>query len=65
MENYKNVHVVMATVFHGSNSMNNFLFVIIYLQFYKSFYKEPNILKFRHHHLLTLLSEHFSHVHHA
>lgn len=41
MENYKNVHVVMATVFHGSNPMKNFLFVIIYLQFHKLFYKEP------------------------
>jgi hypothetical protein len=34
-ENYKNVHVVMATMFHRSNPMNNFLFLIIYLQFYK------------------------------
>ena len=41
MENYKNVHVVMATVFCGNNPMNNFLFVITYLQFYKLFYKEP------------------------
>jgi len=40
MENYKTVHVVMAKVFRGSNPINNFLFVIIYLQFYKLFYKE-------------------------
>jgi len=33
--------MVMATVFRGSNPTNNFLFVIIYLQFYKLFYKEP------------------------
>jgi len=29
MENYKNIHVVMATVFCGRNPVNNFLFVII------------------------------------
>ena len=39
-ENYKNLYVVMATVFRGSNLMNNFLFVIIYLQFYNLLYKE-------------------------
>jgi hypothetical protein len=34
-ENYKNVHVVTTTMFHRSNTMNNFLFLIIYLQLYK------------------------------
>jgi len=38
-DNYKNVHVVTATVFCGSNPMNNFLLVVIYLKFYKLFYK--------------------------
>jgi len=45
-ENYKNVHMFTATVFCRSNPMNSIAVLIKYLQFYKSFSKEPENLKF-------------------